>query len=197
MVPSRSSRRSTRCLPMKPVAPVTKYFIAPPSTPLLVHPSPSPGARRILLQERRAAAYEVLVHRALDHLAHLFGDLEYQRAVLRRLGPVPGKVDRLTELDPPPRRQRDGAQQTERGERRGDREVGSADEPREQTRLPQLRVDLLGADDGDGHDRRSCTERYLHESSAAEALQPVTLGERLPRTFGALRKHHHEVPLLE
>src|SRR5215204_4495712 len=110
---------------------------------------------RASLYERRPALDEVLVELLLDGVADAFGQLEDQRAVLGGLGAVVGDVDRVAELDPPLRRQRDGAERAEQRERRRDREERRAREPGQQRQLPDLRVDLLAADDRDRDDRRT------------------------------------------
>ena len=62
---------------------------------------------------------------------------------------------------------------------------------------PSFGIDLLRADDRDRDDRRAGAQRDLDEAAAAEALQPVALGERLAGALRSLREHHHEVALLE
>ena len=65
-------------------------------------------------------------------LADTRSESEHERAVLRCLGPVAGQVDRLAEFDPPPRRQRHRAEQTECRERGRDRHVRRARELRQE-----------------------------------------------------------------
>ena len=59
---------------------------------------------------------------------------------------------------------------------------GRADGSRQRPALGELRVDLLGADDRDGDDRRAGAQRDLDEPAAAEALQPVALARTACRS---------------
>src|SRR4051794_26990599 len=70
------------------------------------------------LNEGAASAHQVLVDHALDLVAHALRQLEDERAVVR--GVVAERVgwDRRAELDPPPRRERDGAERTQQREGR-------------------------------------------------------------------------------
>ena len=61
----------------------------------------------------------------------------------------------------------------------------------------ELRIDLLRPDDRDRDDRRAGAQRDLDEAAAPEPLQPVALGERLAGALRPLREDHHQVPLLE
>src|SRR4051794_22084200 len=149
------------------------------------------------LHERRSTLHEVLVHELLDRVAHALRDLEHGRTVVGGGRVVPREVDRLAELDPPLRRQRDRTEGAEQRERRGDREVRRPGEAREQLGLPDLRVDLLAAHDGDRHDRRTGAQRYLDEAAAAEALQSVTVPEVLAGSLHALGEDGDELVLLE
>ena len=106
-----------------------------------------------------------------------------------------GDVDRLAELDPPARRQRDQPERPEPGEGRRDRHERRADRPRQRRALGDLRIDLLRADDRDRDDRRAGPQRDLDEAAAAEALQPVALGERLAGSLDALGEDHHQLVL--
>src|SRR5918996_1671398 len=126
-------------------------------------------------QEGRAALHEVLVDLLLDRVADPLSELEHERAIAGRLGAIAGRLDGFAELDPPARRQRDGAQRAEPGEGGRDREVRAPGEAGEERGIGDLRVDLLAADDGDGHERRAGPERDLHEAAAAEALEPVAV----------------------
>src|SRR5215218_2426173 len=57
-------------------------------------------------EERGTALCEVLVELPLNRLAHLFGEVEDDAAVLGGLRAVSAELDRVAELDPPARRQR-------------------------------------------------------------------------------------------
>ena len=74
---------------------------------------------------------------------------------------------------------------------------GRAGQAGDRLRLAELRVDLLAADDGDGHDRRAGPQRHLDEAAAAEALQPVAVREVLARPLDALGEDGDELVLLE
>src|SRR3954451_8243937 len=87
------------------------------------------------LEEGRAPRNEVVVDLRLDRLADLLGQLEHEAAVLGGLGSVLRRRDRLAELDPPLRGQRDEAERAEGGERRRDREVGRAYYARDERRI--------------------------------------------------------------
>src|SRR6478609_8545845 len=149
------------------------------------------------LNERAASPHEVLVDHPLDLLAHLLGQLEHERAVIRGVLAVAVGRDRLAELDAPARRERDRSERAEQRERGRDREVRGADRARRESRLRHLRIDLLAADHGDGDDRRARAQRDLDEAAAPEALQPVALGERLARSLRALGEDGHELVLLQ
>src|SRR3954454_5449599 len=103
---------------------------------------------RASLYEGGTALHQVLVHRALDRVAHALGELEDQRPVLRGVRPVPGRVDRVAELDPPLGRERHRAKWPEQRERRRDRDERRTGQLGQQRHLTDLRVDLLAADDG-------------------------------------------------
>src|SRR5215211_982709 len=66
--------------------------------------SPSDIGRCDRLDEGRPPGYEVRVERLLDLVANPLGKLQNERAVVRALGAVGRRFDRLQELDPPLRR---------------------------------------------------------------------------------------------
>src|SRR3954453_92221 len=119
---------------MNPVAPVTKYFTFSSSLALRVLPGLASRRERYArsLNECRAAFHEVLEQALLNRLAHLLGDLEHGGAVVGRLGAIPGEGDRRAKLDSPLRRERHRPECTQRRERGRDREVGCAEQLREQ-----------------------------------------------------------------
>src|SRR3954464_3414521 len=106
------------------------------------------------LYEGGTALHQVLVDLPLDRVADAFGQLEDQRAVLGRVGPVVRDVDRVAELDAPLGRQRHRPERAQQRERRGDREERRAGQLGQPGQLTDLRVDLLAADDGHRDDRR-------------------------------------------
>jgi hypothetical protein len=107
-------------------------------------------------EEDAAPSHEVAVEHLLDRVADPVGQLEDEHRVVGGLRAVGLGLDRLAELDEPLRGQRDDAERPERRELPGDREVREPEEPREELRVGDHRVDLLGADDRHGDDRRRC-----------------------------------------
>ena len=88
-------------------------------------------------------------------------------------------------------------QQPEVRERGRDREVQEAGEPLQRRDVGEDRRGLLGADDGDGHDRRPRAHRRLDEAAAAEAPQPVAVLVELLGALAALGEDEHELLLVE
>src|SRR5581483_4769558 len=95
-------------------------------------------------------------------------------------------MDRRMELDPPLARQRDQAERPEPGPERRDGEVRQPGEPGQRSKVRHHRVDLLGADDRDGHYRSPGADRRGDEAAAAETAQPVAVLEVLAGAAGAL-----------
>ena len=84
-------------------------------------------------------------------------------------------------------------------EREGGRDghVRETEQSRQGRDVADLRVDLLRAHHRTRYDRRARGQRGGHESPAAEALQPVAVGERLAQPLEALGPHGHHVAVLE
>src|SRR4051812_22852586 len=134
---------------------------------------------RASLYEGGTALHQVLVHRALDRVAHALGELEDQRPVLRGVRPVPGRVDRVADRDPPLGGGRRRAKGPEQGDRRRAREERRPGQLGQQRHLPDLRAALPDAADARRGGRRGRARRQLNEPAAAEALQAVAVLEVL------------------
>ena len=74
---------------------------------------------------------------------------------------------------------------------------GRAEQAGQWRDVSQLRIDLLAADHRHGHDRRTGAQGDLHKAAAAEALEPVALGERLARALHALGEDRNQLILFE
>src|SRR5690348_5465067 len=101
------------------------------------------------------------------------------------------------ELDAPLARQRDHAQRPKPRPERRHREVRQPKEARHRPQVADHRVDLLRADDGDGHDRRLRANRSGHKATPAEATQAVTLLEALARAARAFGEYEDQLVALQ
>ena len=117
------------------------------------------------------------------------------RGYLARPG-VDVEANRLEDAESELRRQVD-----DRSEHRAEQQVVGGD--RQVRQLEQLSRSrrqaeedghrLLGADDGDGHDRNAGAHRRLHETPSPEPPQPVALGGQLARAFRPFGEHERQL----
>src|SRR5215470_15687694 len=166
--PSRWRRRA-RMRPSRPAMPVMAIVLGP-----------SP--------EDMPAFLEAVVEHRLDRVLH-GADVRDELIVVVGIALEP---ERLAEVEPVLGGER---QDREEGGDRAHRKGGRADELRERTDVHRRRL-LLGADDGNRHDRRAGLEREAHEPEA-EVLELVTARERLGDAAHALGKDEDRLLVLE
>src|SRR3954454_4377312 len=133
----------------------------------------------------------------LDPRADLVGDgLDESLVLPWRVAEVVG-AQRLEEADLELRRQ--VARHPEGSavrERRRQRHVEQAGDALQELEVGEDRRGLLGADDGDRHDRRPRAHRGLHEAAAPEAPQPVAVLVELLGALAALGEDEHQLALV-
>ena len=93
--------------------------------------------------------------------------------------------------------ERHQAQRPEPRPERSDRKVGKPKQLRDGGEVGDHRIDLFGADHGDGDDRGPRPDRRGDEPAPAEPPQAVAVLEALARAAHTLRKDKHELITLE
>src|SRR6266404_6996838 len=155
---------------------------------------PPPTARRpgaISASEHAVATTQQSTYHLLHAHPDLLGHRPHRDGVVaaarRRV-----EYDRLAETDRPLGRERNHPEWTQQRKEGRDGQIRDADELADRAHAADERVDLLGADHRNRHDRRPMTERQAHEA-AAERLQHVTLGEELREPRDALGEEPDEL----
>jgi PucR C-terminal helix-turn-helix domain len=145
------------------------------------------------LPERRPALDQQLVELGLDGVPDPVGQPPRRLRVPLPVLASPVGGHRGAELDDPVGRQRDRADRPEPREQRRDREVGQPQQLRHRLRVPDHRVDLLGAHDRARDDRHAGPQRGPGKAAAAKTLQPVPLAESLANSLEAFRENADEL----